>query len=102
LLGWMHSWKDGPVLEWSIGPITLGFQADMAHTLLYLPVQRAGRCSRSEDVDWKSDDFEQAYRKLALPSPWTIDLHIAQNDATVKGSALMTRQAGIVCRAIPG
>ena len=38
--------------------------------------------------DWSdTEQFQAAYRTLTdTLRPWTIDLHIAQNDATVKGS----------------
>jgi hypothetical protein len=86
----MHSWKRmTQLLELVNRPKTLGFQADMAHTLLYtmgynapedriLPVQ----------YDWK----DRAQLDTALKTvtsalrPWTNDFHVAQNDATVKGS----------------
>jgi sugar phosphate isomerase/epimerase len=87
--GGLHSWRRMvQLLEWVDRPDTLGFQADMAHTLLYLLGANAPEDALiSESVDWKSAEFEQAYRKLcAALRPWTIDLHIAQNDATVKGS----------------
>jgi sugar phosphate isomerase/epimerase len=87
--GGMHSWRRMlQLLEMVDRPETLGFQADMAHTLLYLVGYNAPEDALvREDVDWKSAEFEQAYRKLCSAlRPWTIDLHIAQNDATVKGS----------------
>jgi len=63
------------LLEKTNRPKTLGFQADMAHTLLYttLPDNEA--------------TLAEAYKKMASAlRPWTIDFHVAQNDATVKGS----------------
>jgi hypothetical protein len=87
--GGMHSWRRmAQLLEMVDRPNTLGFQADMAHTLLYLLGYNAPEDALiPEDVDWKSAEFDQAYRELcAALRPWTIDLHIAQNDATVKGS----------------
>jgi len=88
--GGLHSWKKTlDVLEAVDRPQTLGFQADMAHTLLYLLGYNAPEDRiLPEDFSW--DDratFEQAYRKLTTAlRPWTIDFHVAQNDATVKGS----------------
>lgn len=87
--GGMHSWRRmAQLLEMVDRPETLGFQADMAHTLLYLLGYNAPEDALiPENVDWKSAEFDQAYRKLCtVLRPWTIDLHIAQNDATVKGS----------------
>ena len=88
--GGMHSWrKMADVLE-SVGrPKTLGFQADMAHTLLFLLGYNAPEdCLLPTDFDWSNAaTFQTAYRKLAdTLRPWTIDFHVAQNDATVKGS----------------
>ncbi|HSW46635.1 MAG TPA: TIM barrel protein [Phycisphaerae bacterium] len=88
--GGMHGWRTMlAVLEGVDRPKTLGFQADMAHTLLYLlgynaPDDRV----LPADFDWKDTaTFQAAYKKLAdILRPWTIDFHVAQNDATVKGS----------------
>lgn len=87
--GGMHSWRAMlNVLEGVNRPKTLGFQADMAHTLLYLlgynsPEDRLVPA----DFDWgDSLGFHAAYTRLAEKlRPWTIDFHVAQNDATVKG-----------------
>ncbi len=87
--GGMHSWRRMvQLLEMVNRPATLGFQADMAHTFLYLLGYNAPEDAMvSETVDWKSPEFEDAYRQLcARLRPWTIDLHIAQNDGTVKGA----------------
>jgi sugar phosphate isomerase/epimerase len=87
--GGMHSWRRMAQLLEMVGRSdVLGFQADMAHTLLYLLGYNALEDALiPENVDWKSAEFDQAYRRLcAVLRPWTIDLHIAQNDATVKGS----------------
>jgi hypothetical protein len=88
--GGMHSWKRMvELLELADRPGVLGFQADMAHTLLYTLGYNA-----PEDrllppgYDWKDRAvLDQAYTRLtAALRPWTFDLHIAQNDATVFGS----------------
>jgi sugar phosphate isomerase/epimerase len=88
--GGMHSWKRMlQLIELTDRPGTLGFQADMAHTLLYTlgynaPEDRILR----ESWDWRDRtvlDGALATLTAAL-RPWTIDFHIAQNDATVKGS----------------
>ncbi len=87
--GGMHSWRAMlQVLEGVNRPKTLGFQADMAHTLLYLlgynsPEDRLV----PEKFDWSDTlAFHAAYTRLAEKlRPWTIDFHVAQNDATVKG-----------------
>ncbi len=93
--GGMHSWKRMLELLELVGrPKTLGFQADMAHTLLFLlgfnaPEDRL----LPENFDWsqrqvfEDDAFEDALRTMTRAlRPWTIDFHVAQNDATVKGS----------------
>lgn len=88
--GGMHSWKRMvELLELVNRPKTLGFQADMAHTLLYLMGYNAPEDRiLPEDFDWADEaKFDSAYAELtAALRPWTNDFHIAQNDATVKGS----------------
>jgi sugar phosphate isomerase/epimerase len=88
--GGMHSWRRMvQLLEMVNRPKTLGFQADMAHTLLYLLGYNA-----PEDAilpaGFAWDDpakIDEALAKLtAALRPWTIDFHVAQNDATVFGS----------------
>jgi sugar phosphate isomerase/epimerase len=88
--GGMHSWKEMlKLLEAVDRPKTLGFQADMAHTLLYLLGYNApGDAILPAGFDWKNEaTIDAAYKKLTdALRPWTIDFHIAQNDATVFGS----------------
>jgi len=88
--GGMHSWRQMVrLLELVDRPKTLGFQADMAHTLLYLLGHNAPEDALlPAGYDWKDNALlDDAMKKLtAALRPWTIDLHIAQNDATVKGS----------------
>jgi sugar phosphate isomerase/epimerase len=88
--GGMHSWKRmAELLEMVNRPKTLGFQADMAHTLLFTL-----GCNAPEDrilpegFDWRRQDvLSNALQTMAAAlRPWTIDFHVAQNDATVKGS----------------
>jgi hypothetical protein len=86
----MHSWRRMmQLLELTDRPGTLGFQADMAHTLLYTLGYNAheDRILR-ESWDWLDPQvLDDALAKLtAALRPWTIDFHVAQNDATVKGS----------------
>jgi hypothetical protein len=77
------------ILELVDRPGTLGFQADMAHTLLFTM-----GCNAPEDRilpnDFKWSDRETLDAAIAKMTralrPWTIDFHVAQNDATVKGS----------------
>lgn len=88
--GGMHSWRHMVDLLERVGrPDRLGFQADMAHTLLYLLGYNAPEDALlPSDFDWS----DKAKKKEALRElthalrPWTIDFHVAQNDATVFGS----------------
>ena len=88
--GGMHSWRRMvELLEMVDRPKTLGFQADMAHTLLYtLGYNSPEDRILPEDYDWC--DRETLYDALGEMTralrPWMIDFHVAQNDATVKGS----------------
>jgi sugar phosphate isomerase/epimerase len=88
--GGMHSWKHmAELLEMVNRPQTLGFQADMAHTLLFtLGFNAPGDRILPENFDWSDDaTLEAALRTVCSRlRPWTIDFHVAQNDATVKGS----------------
>ncbi len=88
--GGMHSWRHmAALLERVNRPKTLGFQADMAHTLLYILGYNAPEDAiLSPDWDWSDPgrlDAAMATLTAAL-RPWTIDFHVAQNDATVHGS----------------
>jgi sugar phosphate isomerase/epimerase len=86
--GGMHSWKEMvKLLEETDRPNTLGFQADMAHTLLYALGYNAPQDRIvPENFQWEPDALQTALKKLtAALRPWTVDFHVAQNDATVKG-----------------
>lgn len=88
--GGMHSWRRMvQLLELTNRPGTLGFQADMAHTLLYTMGYNAPE-DRILPENWNWSDPQKLDDALATLTaalrPWTIDFHIAQNDATVKGS----------------
>jgi sugar phosphate isomerase/epimerase len=88
--GGMHSWKRmAELLEMVNRPKTVGFQADMAHTLLYTMGYNAPEDRLlPENHDWSSRPALDAALKTVTKTlrPWTIDFHVAQNDATVKGS----------------
>jgi sugar phosphate isomerase/epimerase len=87
--GGMHSWKNMlNLLEAVDMPKVVGFQADMAHTLLYMLGYNAPEHRLvPENFRWQPDQFHTAMKKLTKAlRPWTIDFHVAQNDATVKGS----------------
>ena len=86
----MHSWKRMvQLLEIVNRPKTLGYQADMAHNLLFTMGYNAPEDRLLPDgYDWQNRELlDEAYRTVARAlRPWTIDFHVAQNDATVKGS----------------
>jgi sugar phosphate isomerase/epimerase len=86
----MHSWRRNlELLEMVNRPQTLGFQADMAHTMLFTMGYNAPEDRLlPADFDWsQSDRLAEAYRNMASAlRPWTIDVHVAQNDGTVTGS----------------
>jgi hypothetical protein len=70
-------------------PQTVGFQADMAHSLLYtLGYNAPENRLLPENFDWSSQEvLMEALTKLTdALRPWTIDFHVAQNDGTVHGS----------------
>src|SRR5204862_3412775 len=83
----MHSWKDMlDVLEGVGMPQSLGFQADLAHTYLYLlgynaPEHALLKPGYSEQEFWAA--YAQMTDKLR---PWTFDFHVAQNDGNVHGA----------------
>jgi sugar phosphate isomerase/epimerase len=88
--GGMHSWRRMLQLLEMVGrPQTLGFQADMAHTLLYLLGHNAPEDAiLPADFNWKDTaGLDAALHQLTSAlRPWTIDFHVAQNDATVHGT----------------
>jgi sugar phosphate isomerase/epimerase len=85
----MHSWRRNvQLLEMVNRPQTLGFQADMAHTMLFTMGYNAPEDSLlPPDFDWsQTEQLHEAYAKMAAAlRPWMIDFHVAQNDGTVKG-----------------
>lgn len=88
--GGMHSWRRMvQLLEMTDRPGVVGFQADMAHTLLYTLGYNAPE-DRILPEGWNWSDpatLDEALKTLtAALRPWTLDFHVAQNDATVKGS----------------
>ncbi len=87
--GGMHSWKYMLQLLEEVGrPRVVGFQADMAHTLLFMLGYNAPEHRLvPAKFNWEPDKFHAAMKKLTKAlRPWTIDFHVAQNDGTVKGS----------------
>ena len=87
--GGMHSWKAMvDTLEQTDRPGIIGFQADMAHTLLYTMGYNAPEAALLPDgFDWKDQAMLDAalVKMTDMLRPWTIDFHVAQNDGTVKG-----------------
>jgi len=87
--GGMHSWRVMLDTLEQVNRPNIGFQADMAHTLLYLlgynsPEDRI----LPADFEWSDrKTFQAGLRELTEQlRPWTIDFHVAQNDGTVFGS----------------
>jgi sugar phosphate isomerase/epimerase len=87
--GGMNSWKDMlNTFEETDRPQTIGFQADMAHTLLFTMGYNAPKSRLlPAKYDWKDKGLlDDALKKMTdALRPWTIDMHVAQNDGTVKG-----------------
>jgi hypothetical protein len=83
----MHSWKDMLDLLEEVGmPDALGFQADLAHTYLYLMGYNAAEYALLKE-GYTEDEFYAAYEQMTDKlRPWTIDFHVAQNDGTVHGA----------------
>ncbi|MDE1177478.1 MAG: TIM barrel protein [Edaphobacter sp.] len=88
--GGMHGWKHMVELLELVGkPETVGFQADMAHSLLYtLGYNSPESRLLPENFDWSQQDvLMEALRRLTdALRPWTFDFHVAQNDGTVHGA----------------
>ena len=87
--GGMHSWKTMVETLEAVDRPNMGFQADMAHTMLYLlgynkPEDRI----LPDNFDWKDRETLTAGLKKITNAlrPWTIDFHVAQNDGTVHGT----------------
>jgi sugar phosphate isomerase/epimerase len=88
--GGMQSWKKMlNLFEIVNRPEQLGFQADMAHTLLYtLGFNAEEDRILPREFYWDDTETWQMALKTMTDAlrPWMIDFHVAQNDATVKGS----------------
>lgn len=85
----MHSWRKMIETLEAVDRPNIGFQADMAHTLLYTMGYNAPEDRiLPEDFDWNDrETLTEALRTLTKAlRPWTIDFHVAQNDGTVFGS----------------
>lgn len=85
--GGMHSWKTMlDTLEATAMPETVGFQADLAHTYLYLLGYNAPSAALIREGHTDAE-FWAAYETMTdALRPWTFDFHVAQNDGTVHGT----------------
>ncbi len=83
----MHSWRDMLDLLEAVGmPEVVGFQADLAHTYLYLMGYNAPEHALLKE-GYSDDEFYAAYEQMVEKlRPWTIDFHVAQNDGQVHGA----------------
>lgn len=83
----MHSWKYMLELLEAVGePETLGFQADLAHTYLYLLGVNAPEHKLLEP-GYDEASFWNAYHTMVKAlGPWLFDFHVAQSNGTVFGS----------------
>jgi sugar phosphate isomerase/epimerase len=87
--GGMHGWKTMINTLEAVGRPNIGFQADMAHTLLYLlGYNKEDERILPENFDWndRATLTEGLKTLTAALRPWTIDFHVAQNDGTVFGA----------------
>lgn len=85
--GAMHSWKHVlELLEAVDMQGTVGFQADLAHTYLYLLGYNAPEHALLQE-GYSDDEFWAAYKTMTdALRPWTSDFHVAQNDGSVHGT----------------
>jgi len=85
--GGMHSWRDMlNSLEAVDLPDTVGFQADMAHTYLYMLGCNAPQHALLKP-GYSDAEFWAAYEEMTdALRPWTFDFHVAQNDGSVHGT----------------
>ena len=88
--GGMHSWRENVNLLEMVGmPGVVGYQADMAHSMLFVLGANAEKDRLlPADFDWNDREaLDEAYHKVAdALRPWTYDFHVAQNDGTTFGS----------------
>ena len=88
--GGMHSWRENvKLLEMVDMPGTVGYQADMAHSMLFVLGANAEKDRiLPADFEWSDKEaLDAAYHKVAdALRPWTYDFHVAQNDGTTFGS----------------
>lgn len=87
--GGMQGWKTMINTLETVDRPNIGFQADMAHTLLYLlGYNKPDERILPKDFEWNDrETLTKGLKEMtAALRPWTIDFHVAQNDGTVFGS----------------
>jgi len=88
--GGMHSWRENVKLLEMVGmPDVVGYQADMAHSMLFVLGANAEKDRiLPPDFDWSDTEaLDKAYKQVAdALRPWTYAFHVAQNDGTTFGS----------------
>lgn len=88
--GGMHSWRENvKLLELVNMPGVVGYQADMAHSMLFVLGANAEKDRiLPRDFEWSDKAaLDAAYHQVAdALRPWTLDFHVAQNDGTTFGS----------------
>ena len=88
--GGMHSWRENVRLLEMVGmPGVVGYQADMAHSMLFVLGANAEQDRLlPEGFEWSDKAaLDAAYKQVAdALRPWTLDFHVAQNDGTTLGS----------------
>jgi sugar phosphate isomerase/epimerase len=97
--GGFHSWKAAvDTLEATAMPGVVGFQADLAHTYLYLMGYNAPEAALLNE-GYSDEEFWTAYKIMTdALRPWTLDFHVAQNDGSVHGTGSHDK-TGRHCRA---
>ena len=85
--GGMQGWKSMvELLEKVDMKETVGFQADLAHSYLYLLGYNAPEQGMLKE-GYSDDEFVAAYKTMTdALRPWTYDFHVAQNDGSVHGA----------------
>lgn len=82
----MHSWKYMLDVLQGVNSRSFGFQADLAHTYLYMMGYNAPEYALLGET-YSDAEFYAAYEKMTnLLRPWMFDFHVAQNDGTVHGA----------------
>ena len=86
------------LLEETGTPESVGFQADLAHTYLYLMGYNAPEQALLQE-GYSDEEFWAAYETMTNAlRPWTIDFHVAQNDGSVHGTGSHDKTGRHPCR----